>query len=191
MYVKVTGSAAVEYTMAQLRADNHKTSFPADPSDEVLARYDVYPAIETAPPAYDASYQQLTYDFTGSGSTWTQNWSVVGNGISDDDLREVRYQENNTYADLLAGQAAMTPEQGVVLTERQVLKQDARRNNIGRWNKDLKVSDADDYLFDWLDTLADALDQADDAVEVLDRAALEAWVPTNSPFWPTWTPYAP
>jgi hypothetical protein len=42
----------------------------------------------------------------------------------------------------------------------------------------------------WEDTIYDDLDQADDSVENLDRAGLEAWTPSSAT-WTVWVPYQP
>ena len=190
MYVINEAEVAREYTISQLKADNPTVGFPPDPTDALLAEYDVYLATETDPPEYDEAYQRLVYSFVGSGSDWTQEWAAVDAGVTLFDLRESRYDDNERHSDSLADTANATPAQGVLYSARQVAKRQRVQGNTGRRNKLDKVSEADDYLFDWLGVLAKALDDADDLVENLDRAGLEAWVPTDAT-WPTWTPYTP
>ena len=43
MYIKLNGSTPVEYTLLQLKSDNKNVSFPAKPSNEDLAEWDVFP----------------------------------------------------------------------------------------------------------------------------------------------------
>ena len=106
-----------------------------------------------------------------------------------DALKAEKYAENADYAEAWIEQAKLNPEQGVTYSHREVQKQENRRNNRGRGNDITKVSDADDYLFDWIDTVYDALDNADDVVEAADRPTLEAYDPATAVVWPVWVPY--
>lgn len=191
LYAKVINDVVEKfpYTFADLKADNPNTSFPSTIPEATLAEYNVYPVIETTAPAYDAAYQVPTYTIEGAGATWTQTWQVSDAGVSDEDLRNTRYAENAAYADAWILPAKLNPVQGQTYTEREVQKQENRRNNKGRANDITKVSDADDYLFNWIDTVYDSLDLADDAVETADRATLEAYDPATAVVWPAWTPY--
>lgn len=190
MYVQVTGGVPAEITYAEVKAQNPNTSFPVIPTDELLANYNVYPVAEVAPPAYDSDYQTVTYTIQGSGSSWTQVWQVISDpAVTDEALRQLRYNQNYDYSQAWIAQAEATPVQGVSLTANQIRAQEARRNNRGRANDPTKVTDSEDYLIDWIDTVYDALDLADAAVENLDRAGLEAWNPATSHTWPTWVPY--
>ena len=192
MYVKsADGLTAIEYTVSQLRRDNPNVSFPADPvPDSTLAKWLVFPVAEAEKPEFDSIHESATYSFVGSGATWTKKWSVVGSGISDDDLREARYSDNKAYAEDLIKQASLNPAQGVTLSKRAMEKKNIKRSNAANINKPARSSDADDYLFVWIDTVYDAQDNADNSVELLDRTGLESWVPANA-VWPQWTPYKP
>lgn len=41
--LRIINGQPQKYSITQLRSDNPNTSFPADPSDDLLATYDVYP----------------------------------------------------------------------------------------------------------------------------------------------------
>lgn len=53
MYLKVTNGSLEKYSLRQLRKDNPNTSFPAEPTDALLATYDVYPYTRPDRPDYD------------------------------------------------------------------------------------------------------------------------------------------
>jgi len=112
---------------------------------------------------------------------WTQY-----RDISDDDLRTQRYNEDAAYADTLIFEAESQQTQGTVWDNRKTNKENGRRNNRGR-TKD-KITDADDYLADYIDRVFDDLDQADDSVENLGRDGLEAWDSATSASWTAWIP---
>lgn len=79
MYVKVTGpSSAIEYSFAQLRADNPDVSFPVPTPESTLATYDVFPVTENPPPVYDEATEKLVRGpFVLNGSTWEVSWVVT------------------------------------------------------------------------------------------------------------------
>lgn len=77
MHIKLTNGTPETYSIGQLRRDNPQVSFPKNPTDELLAEYDVYPVTPTPPPAYsetevleDAGYLQL------ADGSWSQAWRV-------------------------------------------------------------------------------------------------------------------
>ena len=109
--------AAYPYTFAMLNADNPNVSFPGTPGDDVLAVFGVYPVSSTTRPAFDAITQKVVEATpTGSGSTWTQAWSVVA--LSQPEI-DANTQAAADAADATAAKAyaklnalkAMTPAQ--------------------------------------------------------------------------------
>jgi hypothetical protein len=77
MHIKLTNGTPETYSIGQLRRDNPQVSFPKNPTDELLAEYDVYPVTPTQPPEHtetevveDAGYLQL------ADGTWQQAWRV-------------------------------------------------------------------------------------------------------------------
>lgn len=79
MYVKIVNGAPEKYTFWQLCCDNPATSFPNDPTAELLAEYAVYPC-EVAPFAgYDAlthTQDEGTFSQTPDGA-WTLQYAAV------------------------------------------------------------------------------------------------------------------
>ena len=53
MHLKLTNGSPEKYSLRQLRKDNPNTSFPAEPTDALLATYDVYPYTRPDRPDYD------------------------------------------------------------------------------------------------------------------------------------------
>lgn len=78
MYVKVDDEGARLYSLNQLREDNPNTSFPAAPSEELLAGYGVHRCEVDQTPAYNEAthFVQIGALVERSG-TWFQTWSVV------------------------------------------------------------------------------------------------------------------
>ena len=80
MYVKVANGAVEQfpYTLGNLRRDNPNTSFPKNPSDEMLADWGVYPVNEVEAPSHDAKTQNIVRDEapTLNGSIWDYGWTV-------------------------------------------------------------------------------------------------------------------
>jgi hypothetical protein len=72
------GSAVTyPYSVAQLRKDNPQVSFPKNPTDELLASYDVFPVIRTDRPEYDSITQNLTEGAPALvEGVWTQMWTI-------------------------------------------------------------------------------------------------------------------
>jgi hypothetical protein len=66
------------YSIGQLRKDNPQVSFPKNPTDALLASYNVYPVTATERPVYDPITQNLTEGApTLTAGVWTQIWAVT------------------------------------------------------------------------------------------------------------------
>ena len=79
MYVLTQNDQVVKYpySAADLYCDNPGTSFPAVPTDALLAEWYVFPVTTTTPPAYDTTTQKLVEELPADiGGTWTQVWAV-------------------------------------------------------------------------------------------------------------------
>lgn len=76
MYVKVENGEAREYTRADLRADYPHVSFPPRPSSAQLAALSIYPVTTVPKPDETETTKVTGYTFSGSGSDWTQVWTV-------------------------------------------------------------------------------------------------------------------
>lgn len=78
MYVKVNDGKGTEYSVSQLKADNANVSFPKDIDNDLLAAFDVYPAVSGEAPTYDPATQNLTRsaEATLVDGVWTFAYSV-------------------------------------------------------------------------------------------------------------------
>ena len=83
MYIKVTDGLPVEYTLAQLRADNPNVSFPKFPSNDILASYNVYPVVDASKPDNDIVTQGPIVEIDG---IWTQTYT--GRDLTAEEKRQ-------------------------------------------------------------------------------------------------------
>ena len=93
MYALTQNNQAIccPYDAADLRRDNPGTSFPAVPTDALLAEWGVFPVTATTPPAFDPPTQKLVEELPANiGGTWTQVWSVVA--LTADELAAKQQQ---------------------------------------------------------------------------------------------------
>jgi hypothetical protein len=75
------------YSFWQLKQDNPQTSFPANPTDELLASYGVLPVTQVEVPAYDSAVQRIEEDTPSLVSgTWTQVWNVIA--LTDEEIAQ-------------------------------------------------------------------------------------------------------
>jgi hypothetical protein len=68
------------YNLGMLRRDNSNTSFPANPTDALLAGYNMFPVARTPAPPVNSLTQDLneaTPVTTDGGATWSQVWVVT------------------------------------------------------------------------------------------------------------------
>lgn len=77
MYAKQINGEWQQYTLRQLRQDNPQVSFPAEPTDALLAEYGMYPVSTEAQPTYDTRYQRLTQGpMTEVNGVVTRGWVI-------------------------------------------------------------------------------------------------------------------
>lgn len=94
MYIKLVDGVPERYTLRQLRKDNSNVSFPAEPTEELLASWDVYPFAKVEKPAYDPATEVCEQQgYVVVGGVWTQTW-VVTNATAE----EVEQRTNNLAA---------------------------------------------------------------------------------------------
>jgi hypothetical protein len=66
------------YSIGQLRKDNPQTSFPKNPTDELLASFNVFPVRPTEQPAYDPMTQRVEEGTPAlQAGEWVQVWTVT------------------------------------------------------------------------------------------------------------------
>ena len=89
------------YSIGDLRRDNPNTSFPRNPSDAVLADWNVFPVVEQSPPEYNPANQNLNQlNPTLTAGEWLQTWQVTAASAEEIAERlqskeaEVRQQRN-------------------------------------------------------------------------------------------------
>ena len=103
MYVLAPNQTAeiFPYSIGDLRRDNPNTSFPRNPSDAVLADWNVFPVVEQSPPEYNPANQNLNQlNPTLAKKQWLQTWQVTAANAEEiaerlqDKEAEVRQQRN-------------------------------------------------------------------------------------------------
>lgn len=77
MYIKITETGPVDYSITNLRLDNPNVCFPQQPSDELLADFDVYQLYSLDQPTIDPNTQivESTSPINLNGN-WTQQWTI-------------------------------------------------------------------------------------------------------------------
>jgi hypothetical protein len=103
MYVLAPNQTAetFPYSIGDLRRDNPNTSFPRNPSDAVLASWNVFPVTDEPAPAYNPARQNLNQlNPTLTAGQWLQTWQVTAASAEEIAERlqrkeaEVRQQRN-------------------------------------------------------------------------------------------------
>jgi hypothetical protein len=118
------------YSIGALRRDNPNTSFPRQPSDELLASYNVFPVVEQPAPDYNPATQNLNQvNPTLTAGEWLQTWQVTDASPEEIAERteakaaEVRQQRNQLLADCDWTQLPDAPvDSAVWATYRQELR---------------------------------------------------------------------
>lgn len=65
------------YSIGDLRRDNTNTSFPRNPSVELLADWNVFPVVDRPAPMYDTATKTITQtEPTLENGEWVTNWEV-------------------------------------------------------------------------------------------------------------------
>tara|TARA_S200002703_G_scaffold35418_1_gene30469 strand:+ start:11158 stop:11619 length:462 start_codon:yes stop_codon:yes gene_type:complete len=90
------------YSIGDLRRDNPNTSFPRNPSHDVLADWNVFPVVDRPAPEYDAATQNCTQiNPTLEDGEWVMTWQVSDASAEEIATRlerksaEVRQQRND------------------------------------------------------------------------------------------------
>lgn len=113
LYVRITSTGPELYSLGDLSRDNPLTSFPVDPTEEVLAEYGVYPLLRDPVPAHDPLTQvgELLTPVLENGQ-WVQHWTVVSlplevqmTNLRDARSEAFRMEADPLLAKWLAGEA--------------------------------------------------------------------------------------
>lgn len=75
MHIKVTNGVIENYSIGQLRKDNPGTSFPKNPSDAVLADFNVFPVEAVPAPTVDHT-KNVKEGKPVNNNGWKQTWVV-------------------------------------------------------------------------------------------------------------------
>jgi hypothetical protein len=94
------------YSIGALRRDNPNTSFPVNPSADLLADWNVFPVVEQSPPDYNPANQNLNQiaPVLVDGE-WLQAWVVTDTSPEEIAVRleqksaEIRADRNQRLAD--------------------------------------------------------------------------------------------
>lgn len=106
MYV-LAPNAIIEkypYSIGELRRDNPQTSFPAKPTDALLAEYNVFPVERTDIPVVGYKQAVTEADPQLTGGKWVQTWTVTDRTaeevaqIEADQWANVRIERNTKLA---------------------------------------------------------------------------------------------
>jgi hypothetical protein len=118
------------YSIGDLRRDNSNTSFPRNPSDAVLADWNMFPVVEQSPPEYNPANQNLNQlNPTLAAGQWLQTWQVTAASAEEIAERlqrkeaEVRQQRNELLSACDWTQLPDSPaDHGAWATYRQALR---------------------------------------------------------------------
>ena len=96
-FLRILDSQPTRYSLRQLKADHPNTSFPADPSLELLASYDVHPYTVTARPSTTDVERVVDDGFHEVNGAWLQAWRVEQLPLADAE-RRIREQRDDLLA---------------------------------------------------------------------------------------------
>jgi hypothetical protein len=78
MYIRVINNQAVwPYTLDDLRKSMPNVSFPHPTTDELLAKYDVFPVTIDPKPPVAYNEEATRQDPVLEGGVWVQHWAIV------------------------------------------------------------------------------------------------------------------
>lgn len=124
MYIKPPSTAP--YSIRQLRLDNPDTSFPANPSDVLLAAWGVVPVDVQVTPEYDTqTHHAVLLAPVEDNGKWVQRWSInevpVDTAIANkaQALSATLIVNNEAYEAAIASLTAGYPPSEIATWERQ------------------------------------------------------------------------
>jgi hypothetical protein len=94
------------YSIGDLRRDNRNTSFPRNPSEEMLAAWNVFPVKDRPAPAFDPATENCNQvNPTLENNEWVMTWEVTPASVEEIAERlerksvDTRQQRNQLLAD--------------------------------------------------------------------------------------------
>ena len=111
MYVKINNDVVKQYpyTIDELRADNPNTSFPKEPSEEMLNSWDVYSVGFQAQPDYDSSTQRVEH--SAQPELIDGEWIITKTVV---DLTDEQIEANQVSLDLGAANKVRRKRDGLL-----------------------------------------------------------------------------
>lgn len=131
MHIKVANGVVekASYSIGQLRKDNPQTSFPKNPSEELLAEWGVFPVKPTQGPSVDYTKNVKEGTPVKQGNDWVQVWEVTDATAEEiasrvnDEANVVRSDRDQKLADSDWTQVADAPvDQAAWAAYRQALR---------------------------------------------------------------------
>ena len=129
------------YSIGDLRRDNRNTSFPRNPSEEMLAAWNVFPVKDRPAPAFDPATENCNQvNPTLENNEWVMTWEVTPASVEEIAERlerksaEMRQQRNQLLAECDWTQLSDAPvDAGAWATYRQELRDIPEQANFP-WN---------------------------------------------------------
>ena len=133
-YVKTSDNNEVikfPYHISDLKQDNPNTSFPKEPSDELLSSFNMYPVTVEDVPEYDIKLQNLSQDDVPTlvGGSWSLGWQVEEKTSSEVETYANRVAINNrSKRDLLLLETDWWASSDLTMTAEQTAYRQALRD---------------------------------------------------------------
>ena len=138
MYIKLNNGVIEKYpySIGELRRGNSQISFPANPTEALLAEFGMFPVTQTDQPVVD--YKQIVKEENPEqiDGKWTQKWSTIYRtaeeiaSIKDSQWTEVRADRNRRLADCDWTQIPDAPVDGAPwMLYRQALRDITTQSN--------------------------------------------------------------
>lgn len=129
------------YSIGDLRRDNPGTSFPRNPSPELLADWSVYPVTAQEPPSLDPATQRLAQASPELvNGEWRQAWNVVALTAeeaadrTEQEAQRVRSERNRLLSESDWTQLADAPVDGTAWSSYRQALRDLPQQDGFPWN---------------------------------------------------------
>lgn len=121
------------YSIGDLRRDNSNTSFPRNPSDELLADWNVFPVVDRPAPSFDPATESCNQvNPTLDNGEWVTTWQVTTADADEitqrlaDESESVRQDRNQRLVDSDWTQLTDSPLTGTALSSWVTYRQQLR-----------------------------------------------------------------
>ena len=142
MHIKLKNNQPENYTIEQLLRDNKNISFSKNISNEILARFDVYPCSLQEIPSINDKTQKIEEGsfIQDENGNWIKSWNIIDKTQEEIDICiEIKKQEIRAQRDMLLPQTdhfalsdnTLTPEMAEYRQAlRDITQQDGFPENI-------------------------------------------------------------